>query len=252
MFKHFLSIVGVILLVRGAALFAAPVPATKPPHFPDWWFEREVVARLPAFASHPAPLWPDHYSPADDFAAANIGQLKNIYSRAVEELDAAIEGGAGIEVSGLAAAWLSDPADGIFRDDFALLNQGQLKATAQPVYKRLRQVGYFGPPLESGSLYPWGEAGRAEDAFAAVNLGQMKHVFSFFAGTVYFDAYLADGDLDGMANGWEIEQGLDPGNSTDADFIVGGVTNRQRFQLFFDSSPNVGDESSTGLVVYSP
>lgn len=240
------------LLLPLLPLTAGPVPANKPAHYPDWWFERDVIARLPAFAAHPAPVWPGHYWPTDDFAAANIGQLKYIYSKAAEEFDAVINEGAGTGVTQQVAVWLASPAGGTVRDDFALLNQGQLKATVQPIYRRLRQVGYFGPPLKPSLLYPWSDGTGAEDAFAAVNLGQLKYVFSFFTGTVHFDTYLADGDLDGMADGWELEQNLDPDDAADAESVVGGITNRQRYQLFLDSSPSTGEESSTGLIVYSP
>lgn len=157
-----------------------------------------------------------------------------------------------LDINDQITIWGLAPEPGVARDDFAALNQGQLKAIAQMVYNRLRQVGYFGPPLESGKLYPWGSAGAIEDAYSVANLGQLKHVFSFFAGQVYLDAYLVDSDLDGMPDGWEIEKGLDPFDATDAALMTGGQTNLQIYQQSQTGGGEPASANPVSLLVYSP
>jgi len=95
--------------------------------------------------------------PADDYAAANLGQLKHIASRAAAEMNARLPSGAGTEINALVAQWQAAPAPGVVRDDFAALNLGQLKAVAKPFYDRLFSAGY---PVG----YPW--AGQSPDDYA--------------------------------------------------------------------------------------
>lgn len=63
--------------------------------------------------------------------------------------------------------------------DYAVLNHGQLKQLAKPFYDRLAEVGYHGPPLLAGQVYPWSTATADDMDFAAANLGQSKFLFSF-------------------------------------------------------------------------
>ena len=44
-------------------------------------------------------------NPADDFAAANVGQLKHFASKAVAELEGWLPGGAGATLTGMVANW---------------------------------------------------------------------------------------------------------------------------------------------------
>ena len=130
---------------------------------PDWWSQRELT----------------NGHPADDFAAANLGQLKYITAKAVAELDAHLSGGAGQELHDLIVAWNAVPVSGVVRDDYAILNQGQLKTVAQKIYDRLHAAGWHDLPLASGRIYPWTTSTADDDAYAAVNIGQLKYVFSF-------------------------------------------------------------------------
>ena len=117
-----------LALVGGLPLLlAAPVPAYKPAEYPAWWFERGVI---PQTTSPPSdtPAWPADYRAPDDYAAANLGQLKHLATQADAELNAHLPGGAGAEIDNLVAAWSAAPATGITRDDFAALNLGQLKS----------------------------------------------------------------------------------------------------------------------------
>ena len=121
------------LLASHSAQALSPVPTNKPSAFPDWWFERDLILRL-----NPANQTPDYsvagtYLTADDFAAANIGQLKNIATKAADELKARIPSGEGAAIHSLVTLWLSPTTP----DDFASVNQGQLKAVASLYYQRL-------------------------------------------------------------------------------------------------------------------
>jgi hypothetical protein len=130
---------------------------------PDWWSQRELT----------------NGQPADDFAAANLGQLKYITGKAVVELDAHLPGGAGAELHNVIAAWNAVPAPGVVRDDYTVLNQGQLKNIAQKIYDRLHAAGWHGLPLAAGQSYPWTSSPTDDDAYAVVNVGQLKYIFSF-------------------------------------------------------------------------
>lgn len=244
---HFSPTLGLYLALAAADLLSGPVPVNKPAHYPDWWFERDVITRLPAHATNPAPIWPDHYPTADDYAAANIGQLKNIASKAAIELDYIIPGGAGASVQIMLSSW-----SGGAEDDYALINIGQLKEVARHFYVRLLQSGYMGAPHYTWIQYPWSQTDSDDDSYAVVNLGQMKYIFGFFATGFILDSYMADNDLDGIPSGWEIENGLNPLNPTDAAITNGGVTNLQVYQQSIDTGTGPSTQTAVGLLVYSP
>jgi hypothetical protein len=101
------------------------------------------------------------YPTPDDYAVANVGQLKQMATKAAAELNANLPGGAttgtaaGAAVNALIAQWNTAPASNVVRDDYAVLTLGQLKAVAQVFYDQLIAVGYT-------NAYPWGNgaAGR--------------------------------------------------------------------------------------------
>lgn len=166
-----------------APLPAGPVPAHKPQHFPDWWFERDVIKRTnPAIA---APSWQNgDYPASDDFAAVNQGQVKAIVTAAVAELNSrltnvpdptsptGVSNGAGQVLNDLVAGWEAAPAAGEKREDFAAVNVGQLKTIATLIYDRLISAGYY-------DQIPWAYGPGGANDFAAVNLGQLKQLFCF-------------------------------------------------------------------------
>jgi hypothetical protein len=150
---------------------------------PGWWMERDVI--VPG-------------ADADDFAAVNQGQLKNITWRAYLELEAKLAGGAGPAIEDLIDSWVTlptgIPAPGPNADDFAAANLGQAKALAKPFYDRLIAAGqieynaqqdtsrYLWLPLEDQEgpgRYPWDRATAAADDHALINIGQVKNLFSF-------------------------------------------------------------------------
>lgn len=176
-----------------------------------WASASQAVEIVPTSA-----LYPDGAAvPAlrRDYNAANLGQVKNIAAKAVAEMNAKLPGGAGAELNALVAAWRQSPTDGTPRNDYAAVNQGQLKALAKKFYDRLAQVGYRNQPLSGEAVYPW-TSGTSDDAsFAAVNIGQVKNVFSFIPS---LGNPLLDTDGDGISNGWERAHGLDPLSAADA------------------------------------
>lgn len=237
-----------LILTGFAWSHGGPVPIGKPPHYPDWWFKFDVIS-----LSDPENEYPDYinegtYPKPDDFAVANLGQLKHIaYQASLAMEEELLPWGPGDEIIAFVDVWILSGSPGEQREDFAALNQGQLKAVAYPFYKRLRQTGYFGPPLTSGQTYPW-DGASSTDPYAVVNVGQLKYMFSFFAGSYFVDSYQADYDLDGMADGWELEQGLDPFDPADAATTTQGATNLQRYQQF--ASAQAAETSI--LTIFSP
>jgi hypothetical protein len=173
-----------IRLFTACSLFASVSRAQSFP--PAWWLEQGAV---------------DPAAEQEDFAAANIGQLKRMAVSAAAAMDIAYEatGGAGTPIVDLVDAWHAEPiAGGQARDDYAALNQGQLKAVASLFYDRLAEVGYLGGPTLAAA-YPWTVGTTDDDAYALVNLGQLKYVFSFSITNPTIDA-----DGDGLPDEWEL------------------------------------------------
>lgn len=121
---------------------------------PTWWSQRNVLLQNAVL---------------DDYAPVNQGQLKNIATAAIAEMDAKLTGGAGEELHNLANTW-STPATPT--NDFAPANLGQLKNVARPFYDRLIALGIV-------DYYPWLRSPNLSDDFAVANIGQTKNLFSF-------------------------------------------------------------------------
>ena len=132
-----------------------------------------VLLLQSATAVAPGPAWwgvqnvADPYAIPDDFAVANAGQLKYFAAKAAAAMNVELPGGAGETINTMIAAWNAPPAQGVARDNYLAINQGQLKQVATPFYDRL------------GLPYPWAGSSGVRDDFQLVNLGQLKHVFSF-------------------------------------------------------------------------
>ncbi|HEX7631047.1 MAG TPA: sugar-binding protein, partial [Lacunisphaera sp.] len=106
---------------------------------PGWWAQRGVTTN----------------GTPNDYAAANVGQLKQLAKQAYLEMEAQLPGGAGPEITALINSWSQPPTGGVVRNDFAAVNHGQLKSVAKLFYDRLAQVGDHGAPLTSQQVYPW-------------------------------------------------------------------------------------------------
>lgn len=159
--------VSLVVFLNGITLATSPIPPDKPTSYPAWWFERDVIKRVnPA---NTVPHWANlDYPNPDDYAVANLGQLKQVAAQAAAELNAHLPGGAGADINALVGAW---SVAGGNRDDYHVLNLGQLKAVAKPFYDRLIAVRFT-------KTYPWA-SGSPSDDWAAANLGQVKSLFSF-------------------------------------------------------------------------
>jgi hypothetical protein len=150
--------------------------------------------------------------PPNDFAAVNQGQLKWMAVNAAMELESQLPGGAGSNVWALISQFTGT-------NNFRPVNLGQLKYVAQPFYARLIPIGY-------ATNYPWSGTTNAPNDYALANIGQMKNVFSFDVAT-WLPPLGGDADGDGMANGWEVQYGMNPFNSANAtgDLDNDGVNN---------------------------
>jgi hypothetical protein len=244
-----------LTLILGLALskipfaLAGPVPTGKPAHYPDWWFERDVIARLPAHANNSNPVWPDHYPAADDYAAVNIGQLKFFATAAAAELRATLPApGVSSYISDQLRNWQTIYSE-VVRDDYAALNQGQLKQITAHFYDRLRAFGYVEAPIYYWSPYPWTSGlglSYDEDDHAIVNLGQLKHVFSFRPDLLGLSpGPLADLDGDGLPDAWETTHWGNLNQTALADPDGDGINNLLAYQLGLN--PVALDHDSDGL-----
>lgn len=219
-------------LVLCAALCVACVLVSAP----QWWVTRSVI----------------NSNEADDYAVANLGQLKYVASKAAAELEAKFEAGEEAHFTRLIALWDSPPAAGVIRDDYAALTQGQLKAVAALFYDHLASRGYYGPPLKPYARYPWTIAVSDDDDYAVVNLGQLKYVFGFESTNYVPAGFSVDSDADGLPDWWEIEQGLDKDDPSDAATLVGGETNLQRYNQYVSLQADPTSEAPAGVLVYTP
>ena len=189
---------------------------------------------------------------ADDFAAANVGQLKAFASAATVEMNLRFSGGAGAAVNAVVAPWFQ-PATGT-RDDFAAVNVGQLKTIAEPFYARLQALGYSGVPLTGGNTRPWSSSVSDDDDYALINLGQLKFVFSFVI------AAPGDTDADGLLDSWELALfgSLAAQSGAGNTEAPSGDALSNRAESLVGSSPTVfasGDANAVAalaLTVYSP
>jgi hypothetical protein len=124
---------------------------------PTWWSARGVI--LPGVA-------------ADDYAAINQGQFKNMVVAAVAEMNEKLVGGAGGSLNQLVASWSTNRAGA---DDYAVVNIGQVKNVMRLVYARLLQVDLI------ETVPGWMEINptQSQENYAMVNMGQIKNLFAF-------------------------------------------------------------------------
>ncbi|MDR0535638.1 MAG: hypothetical protein LBG65_04715 [Puniceicoccales bacterium] len=188
---------------------------------------------------------------ANDYAAANIGQLKHIALHAKLELDEklASTGGAGAAINALITAW-NTPANaaglapnGKPRNDYAALTVGQLKAVGKLFYDRLAAAGILAKDAQGNPRYPWSISGQHASNAAVANIGQLKAVFSFVA-TV--PAPNADTNGNGIADVWELRHFLNLSRSGNERLTAGGL--RVRDAYLFDLNPNTLNDGTGSLV----
>lgn len=155
---------------------------------PKWWTERGVI---------------DAQKQSDDYAVANLGQLKFMAQQAAAEMNAKLSGGAGTAINNLVNSWNNPPANGVVRDDYAPINIGQLKAVSSLFYDRLKAEAVIAViPEGNPKCYPWRENGDHPSHAMVANIGQLKSVFSFI---VAVDPANPDSDGDGIPDAWEMQ-----------------------------------------------
>lgn len=178
---------------------------------PSWWISRGAVNGT-----------------AEDYAIANLGQLKWMATKAKEELDSFVPGGAGTAVNALVDSWSTLQPDGsrvpvvtASTSDYAPANLGQIKAVAKPYWDRLVAQGYA-----TATEYPWTATTSDDEDYAIANLGQLKTLFSISVDQ--------DRDSDGIPDHWEIQfaGSLSPFNGNiDSDADGDGVSDLAEYQF---------------------
>lgn len=226
---------------------------------PAWWAARGIVA-TDGQGNRLASL---------DHAVINQGQLKNFVVAAAAELELMLPGGDGAALEAAISGWYT--SDLGVREDFASANIGQVKALASLVYDRLISTGAASAyPWTGGSPsadYAVANIGQVKALFAfdlstdsdsdgmpdiwehrilAANtsdgLTTLAHVttatdydqdglndlLEWQAGT---NPSSPDTDLDGMADGWEVQYQFNPKNPADAapDADSDGWSNLEEF-----------------------
>jgi hypothetical protein len=223
-------------------------------------FVVRLLAAPPGWWSAPGTQIVDPAAEQDNYAPANLGQLKHTATQAKKHLDQqlAAVGGAGATINALIAGFEPRAGQGYtpeqiaaFKEaNYAPVNLGQLKAVAKPFYDRLHALGVdtkvgliaHGYPATWTHTYPWNPAdpwnlptpqGQQVDKtvnYAPANLGQLKLTFSFDANQ--------DTDEDGIPDWWEhlyASAGLDPHNPSDASQTApGGLTFLQSYEMGID------------------
>ncbi|WP_269540165.1 hypothetical protein [Cerasicoccus fimbriatus] len=180
---------------------------------PDWWYEPadlgEVVASTPAA------------SVEENQSVALNGQAKWMAIRAIEQMEALAPGSA----LGYQGENESEPGYQSLSELYAALTvassfgnegnqsiilQGQAKALAQPFYDRFADLGIM--PLRPDGVtftlesseypYPWTSDGQDDAHFSPMQLGQLKHLFSFQLDEASW-VNSSDADGDGIPDWWE-------------------------------------------------
>jgi hypothetical protein len=135
---------------RVTILVVCAISTVRAGPVPPWWIERGVI---------------DLNHPADDHALANQGQLKHIASKAKQELDARLQGGAGVDIGAMIGSWLPPSVD---VNDYAVVTVDQAKAVATLFYNRI------------GIPTPWPNAASGgPNHDAALVVGQIKDLCAF-------------------------------------------------------------------------
>lgn len=158
---------------------------------PQWWVERGVATSADAEKTEEAIN--------SNYDAANVGQLMFIASRAAEELNAKVEGGAGEVIESLVNSFPKYDVDNPDAN-YHSVNIGQVKYVAKPFYDRLWDIeksnaGSVNFPtgmvfLSGGTdasthKYPWSampptptDSDYAPN-YEIANIGQIKNLFSW-------------------------------------------------------------------------
>jgi len=218
-----------------------------------------ILLMLALFALAAPPLWWSggsdpviNSNPAENKAPANIGQAKHIVSKALAALQTAApsiaaEVRADLLISHPDLLIVPNPKtpEWIEKQKAPLLI-GQLKAIADPFYRRLNTANPTWLSTERttngtnhpNSIFPW-TAETTDDANRAIaNLGQLKAVFS-----LRFETLVPrDTDNDGLADAWEMTHFGNLEQNASGDNDQDGITNF--YEQSFGFSPVLSDAAS--------
>ncbi|MFA6285846.1 MAG: chitobiase/beta-hexosaminidase C-terminal domain-containing protein [Opitutaceae bacterium] len=246
-----------------ALLAGVLVPAFLWAAAPAWWTEQGVINTGPGVA-------------ADDYAAANQGQVKNIAKKAYLAMQAKGLVEANSPLTTMVDAWDAGVANpGPTTDDYAAINLGQLKNVAAPFYSRLREFNYTGhpfPPDQSPTTakpYPWSFSTSTADDYALANIGQVKNLFSFeldnldliapsvpaglgssnITTTSFLLSWNASTDNVGVV-GYDIYlDGVLIGSTITPDFSVANLADATNYNLTVQAKDVAGNTASSALSV---
>jgi len=162
---------------------------------------------------------PLNSNPANDYAVANQGQLKQFTEKAVQYLDTNLSGGAGTTLDSMVAGWSNFYATNGYSStnpapsDLKAINQGQLKYIGNLVWTNLITAGY------TNAMPTWLSSTNADD-YHAVNIGQLKTIFNFD---------LTDSDENGLYDWWEMQYFGHLGNNPFSSPTGNGVLLRNAY-----------------------
>lgn len=155
---------------------------TERRHAVPAWVDRRFMLVLGAFAAlaagaySAAPQWWSDQNihngkGANDYAAANQGQLKHMAKAARDQL---VAKGYFLSTDDNAINNLVNPwgISTVNAQNYATINLGQLKAVAKPFYDELHS-------RDPAVAYPWTSATTDDLDYGMANIGQLKNVFSF-------------------------------------------------------------------------
>jgi len=174
---------------------------------PQWWSTPEVIGE-----GVPVELNVE----ANNFAAGNLGQVKNMVKHAAEHFAAQ-----GIEVPqeslAMLNAWSVSDAN-----NFAAVNVGQVKHASEPFWRKLIELGQ----AEESDI-PW-TADKSDDQNSGIaNIGQIKNAFNFTGARL--NNLDLDSDSDGIPDAWEIVHFGSIDNDPSGDYDNDSISNIQEF-----------------------
>ena len=189
-----LALVGLVLLQPN--VFGTP---------PAWWAQRGVLNAT---------------QNQNNYSAINVGQLKNMAVKAMDEMDAKFPGGAGPAIHAMVDNWRANATG---QNNYSPAVVGQVKRVAKLYFDRLVAVGIR--PASTG--YPWPTNTPIAQNYAIANVGQVKNLFSF----AIPDILHTDTDGNGLPDWWELKYFGAIGQDPNADASGDGLTNLQAYTL---------------------
>lgn len=210
---------------------------------PFWWTDDQANTRIL-----------QQGSVAENYAPANLGQLKWVASQAKKHFDVELApfGGAGSEIDALVASFTppGGHTEATRAANYAPANLGQLKNVAKAFYDRLLFLGYdtrqnlidhgltnwsHDYPWDPGAA--WNQVGPADKSpnYVPANLGQLKLVFCFDLG---------DRNNDGLPDWWEDKYEISSGASGNSD--TDGMSNFYEYWNQLNPTMYDADEDRDG------